>query len=78
MPRNLIITLSRGVTTFPDDETFHTEELLPPTDAPDASLIKVVIEGNTVTHWWQHTRTQVDGMILRAAAAAGATARVPG
>ena len=72
MPQHLTTTISRGVTTFPDDETFHSEELMPPTDAADAQLIKVVIDGNKVTHWWQMTRPKVDGTILRAAAASGA------
>jgi hypothetical protein len=47
------IHIVRGVTIFPDDETFHVEELVPPTQFPAATLIKVVIEGNKVLHWWQ-------------------------
>lgn len=68
MPQPTAIKISRGVTVFPDDLTFHAEELTPPLDHPDASLIKVVIEGNTVTHWWQSSRPRVDGAVLRAAA----------
>lgn len=56
MPRNLTVTIFRGVTTFPDDETFHSEELIPPIEEPDAQLIKIVIQGNTVIHWWQYNR----------------------
>lgn len=69
---HLVISISRGVTTFPDNDSFHVEELIPPTDAPDASLIKVDISGDRVTHWWQSSRLRVDGPTLRAAAGAGA------
>lgn len=69
----LAISISRGVTNFPDNDSFHVEELTPPTDAPDASLIKVDIQGNRIVHWWQSSRAKakVSGPTLRAAAVVG-------
>jgi len=70
--QHLVISIARGVTTFPDNDSFHVEELTPPIDAPDASLIRVDIEGNKIVHWWQSSRMKVNGPTLRAAAGAGA------
>lgn len=69
--QHLVISISRGVTNFPDNDTFHVEELSPPVDAPDASLIKVDIQGNKIVHWWQSSRVKVSGPALRAAAGVG-------
>lgn len=68
--RHLTIKIARGVTVFPDDDTFHVEELIPPVHLPDAELIKIHIDGNVVTHWWQHAEPKVNSTVLRAAAGA--------
>ena len=48
------VYLTRCVTEFADGHA-QTQKLDPPLQHPDAVLVRIDIDGLTVTHWWQAT-----------------------